>query len=199
MFLKWVKIPSVVRTDLDEHGAQILNLIENLERKDLNMLEEAFAIQAIYPDGVSLRVAAKELKRPTRWVHCRQRLVQLPENVQQLAAAGRLMQTDIEALWNIPEDERAEAAQKIVTIKAKPGRKLPAKLRRTFRPRKTKEQISKMSGVMLNAGIMGLPPRLLAWAAGYLTDKEIRVDIKKHAPEYDIDSDYYSPLEPEDD
>jgi len=197
MFLKWEKIPSVVRTDLDEHGAQILNLIENLERKDLNMLEEALALRAIYPDGVSLRVAARELKRPTRWVHCRQRLVQLPEDVQQLAAAGRITAIDIEALWIIPEDERSEAAKKIVTIRSRPGRKLPAKLKRRFRPRKTKEQISKMSGVMLNAGIMGLPPRLLAWAAGYLTDKEIRVDIKRHAPEYYIDSDADSPLEQE--
>jgi ParB/RepB/Spo0J family partition protein len=198
MFLKWESIPATVRTDLDEHGAQILNLVENLERKDLNMLEEAFALQAIYPDGVSLRVAAKELKKPTRWVHCRQRLLQLPEDIQQLAAAGRITAIDIEALWNLPEDERSEAAKKIVTIKGRPGKKLPTKLRRGFRPRKTKEQLSKMTGVLLNAGIAGLPARLLAWAAGYLTDRDIRRDIRTHAPEYDIDSDAYSPLEPED-
>lgn len=198
MFLKWASIPAVVRTDLDEHGAQILNLVENLERKDLNMLEEAFALQAIYPGGVSLRVAARELKKPSRWVHCRLRLVQLPKDVQQLAAVGRITAIDVEALWNLPEDERSEAAKKLVTIKSQPGKKLPKRLRRGFRPRKTKQQISKMTGVVLNAGINGLPARLLAWTAGYLTDKDIRADIKKHAPEYDIDSDYFQPLELDD-
>jgi ParB/RepB/Spo0J family partition protein len=189
VFLKWTKIPSVIRADLDEHQARLLNLTENLERKDLNMLEEALAIQALYPEGVSLRVAAKELKRPTRWVHARFRLVQLPEEIQQLVAAGRLVTIDIEALWNIPKGEQVESAQKIVRVKRVPGKKLPRKLRRKFRPRKTKEQIGKMTGVLLNAGIEGLPPRLLAWSAGYLSDREIRRDIKTHAPEYQFESD----------
>ncbi len=189
VFLKWDKIPAVIRADLDEHQARLLNLTENLERKDLNMLEEALAIQALYPEGVSLRVAAKELKRPTRWVHTRQRLVQLPEEIQQMAAAGRLVATDIEAIWNLPEKKQIESAQKIVTIKRTPGKRLPRQLTRRFKPRKTKEQIGTMTGVLLNAGVEGLPPRLLAWAAGYLTDKEIREDIKTYAPEYQFESD----------
>lgn len=189
VFLKWTQIPAVIRADLDEHQARLLNLTENLERKDLNMLEEALAIQALYPEGVSLRVAANELKRPTRWIHTRLRLVQLPEEIQQLAAAGRLVATDIEALWDITEEERVESAQKIVSVKRVPGKKLSHKLKRRFRPRKTKEQIGKMTGVLLNAGIGGLPPRLLAWSAGYLSDRAIRRDIKTHAPEYQFESD----------
>ncbi len=192
VFLKWDKIPAVVRTDLNEHQARLLNFTENLERKDLNMLEEALAIQAMYPGGVSLRVAAAELKRPTRWIHTRQRLVQLPEEIQQLAAAGRIAATDIEAIWNLPEDERVEGAQSIVRLKTRPG-KLPKRLKRKFRPRKTKEQISKMTGVLINAGINGLPPRLLAWAAGYVTTTDIRGDIKTYAPDYQQESNADNP------
>ncbi len=200
IFLKWDKIPAVVRTDLNPHQARLLNLTENLERKDLNMLEEARAIQAMYPDGISLRMAAAELKRPTRWIHTRQRLVQLPEEVQQLAAAGRIVATDIEAIWNLPENERVEGARNITQLKGRLGTKgkLPKKLRRRFRPRKTKEQISKMAGIMLNAGIMGLPPRLLAWAAGYLTDYDIKMDIQRHAPEYQLDSNNDNPWDDDD-
>lgn len=186
IFLKWEKIPATIRTDLDEHQAHVLNLVENLERKDLNMLEEARALQALYPDGVSLRIAAAELKRPTRWVHTRQRLIQLPEEIQQLAASGRIVATDIEAIWNLSENERIDGARKIAKLKGNPrkGRKLPRKLKRRFRPRRTKEQISKMTGILLNAGINGLPPRLLAWAAGFVKDQDIKKDIKKHAPEW---------------
>ena len=189
VFLKWDAIPAVVRTDLDEHGAQILNLVENLERKDLNMLEEALAIQTIYPEGVSLRVAAKELKRPTRWVHIRQRLLLMSEEIQQYAAAGRLSAVNLEALWRLPEDKRVSGAEKIVRAKkVGPGRKLRNMPKRRFRPKKTKEQISMMGAVLLNAGINGLPPRLLAWAAGYIPDKEIRADIREYRPEFDFES-----------
>lgn len=198
VFLKWDKIPAVVRSDLNEHQARLLNFTENLERKDLNMLEEALAIQAMYPEGISLRKAAAELKRPTRWIHTRLRLTQLPEEVQQLAAAGRIVSTDIEAIWNLPEDERVEGAQQIIQLKSRPGKKLPKRLKRKFRPRKTKEQISKMAGVMLNAGIMGLPPRLLAWAAGYISDRDIRKDIKTYAPDYQQESNNDNPWDDDD-
>lgn len=198
VFLKWDKIPAVVRTDLNEHRARLLNLTENLERKDLNMLEEALAIQAMYPEGVSLRMAAAELKRPTRWVHTRLRLTQLPEEIQQLAAAGRIAATDIEAIWNLPEDERIEGAEQIVRLKGQSGKKLPKRLKRKFRPRKTKEQISKMTGVLINAGINGLPPRLLAWAAGYITTMDIRKDIKTYAPDYRQESNSDNPWDDKD-
>ncbi len=196
IFLEWSKIPAVVRTDLDPHQARLLNFTENLERKDLNMLEEALAIKAMYPEGVSLRVAARELKRPTRWVHTRLRLVQLPDEVQQMAAAGRIVAIDIEALWNLPEDERLDGAQKIIKCQWK--KKLPNKLKRRFRPRRTKEQISKMTGVLINANINGLPPRLLAWAAGYVTTTDIRKDIKTYAPGYRQNSNANNPWEDDD-
>jgi len=189
VFLEWDKIPSVVRFDLNEHQARLLNITENIERKDLNMLEEALSIQAMYPEGISLRKAAAELKRPTRWIHTRLRLVQLPKEIQDLAAAGRLAATDIEALWNMPKENQIEAAKKIVKVKRISGVKLPRKLQRRFQPRKTKEQIGKLTGTLLNAGIHGLPPRLLAWTAGYISDREIRKDIKKYAPDYQFERD----------
>jgi len=115
--------------------------------------------------------------------------MQLPKEIQDLAAAGRIVATDIEALWKMPEEKQVEAAEKIVSVKRIPGKRLPRHLRREFKPRKTKEEIGRMTGTLLNAGINGLPPRLLAWAAGRLTDREIRREIKKHAPEYDFESD----------
>jgi len=186
IFLKWETIPATIRHDLTEHQARILNFTENLERKDLNILEEAQAIQHLYPGGVSLRTAAKDLKRSTQWIHVRLRLLKLPEEVQKKAAAGLLSALNIEAICLLPEDEQIKAAYGIIKSKRERGThaRLPTKYRRRIRPRKTKEQISKMVSMLMDAEIDGLPLRLLAWAAGYVSDEEIRNDIHEQRPQY---------------
>lgn len=192
--LKWKVIPAIVFKGLNEHQARVLNITENLERKDLNMMEEAKALEALYPEGVSLRVAAKELKRPTRWVHTRLRLLKFPEVIQMKAALGLLTAVNIEAIHLLPEDEWIAAAEKIVEFKEKKGGKYTNPIKRNFRNRKSKKQLSKMAAVLLNAGVNGLPPRLMAWAAGYLSDAEIKKDIKNHARDYEFGSYGESPF-----
>ena len=198
--LGWKTIPAVIYKGLDEHQARILNITENLERKDLNILEEAKAIAALYPDGVSLRVAAKELKRPTRWVHIRLRLLELPEKVQMKAALGLLSAVNIEAICQLPEEEQVAAAEMLAKFKKevgtrKVGRKVP--ITRSFRDRKSKDQLSKMAALLLNAGLDGLSTRLIAWAAGYLSDVDIKKDIKHYAKDYKF-TDKESPFGRED-
>ncbi len=199
--LKWDVIPAIVFKGLTEHQARLLNLTENLERKDLNMLEEAKALEALYPEGISLRKASRELKRPTRWIHIRLRLLNLPEKVQMKAALGLLSAVNIEAICQLPEDEQIAAAEKIIKfkeVKSKKGTRRSIPVTRKFRCKKTKTQLSKMTSVLLNAGVTGLPPRLMAWAAGYLSDAEIKKDIKRHAPEYKFGSSGESPFRWED-
>ena len=188
--LKWKAIPATIRYDLTEHQARILNITENLERKDLNMLEEALAIKHLYPDGVSLRVAAKELKKSTQWIHVRLRLLKLPEEIQKKAAAGLLTGMNIEALCKLPKGDQIRAADSIIKAKRERGPKarLPSKLRRKIRPRKSKSQIGGMIALLMDAELEGLPLRLLAWVAGYITDQEIKDDIHERAPGYQFDS-----------
>ena len=86
-----------------DYQARLLNFTENLERKDLNMLQEAIA-KRLYPDGVSLRQANKELHRPTKWIAARFRLLDLPVEIQEMAANGLLSQVSIERLCKeVPE------------------------------------------------------------------------------------------------
>jgi len=186
-FLKWSMIPAMIRAGLSDHQARMLNFVENLERKDLNILEEAQALGRLYPAGVSLRVAAKEIKRPTQWVHDRQRLLMLPEEVQQLAATGLLAASNVKVLTALKTPaEQIEAARKIVATKQEHGktasmRHLSPKYRRKFGYRKSKGEINRMVAKMLGRGITGLGPRMGAWCAGYITDAEIRRDIEKAA------------------
>lgn len=184
--LEWPSIPASVRHGLTESQARLLNFTENLERKDLNPLEEALALRALWPNGVTLNEAAKVLKRPTAWVCDRKRLLTLPEEVQQFAAAGLIAMCSIKVLVALPPDQQLVAARKIVEAKRQHGKyaslmHLDARFRRKFRSRRTKAEIGRMVAKMLHRGITGLGPRMGAWCAGEITNAAIEQDIKQAA------------------
>jgi ParB/RepB/Spo0J family partition protein len=186
-FLKWTEIPAYVCEGLSDHQARMLNLVENLQRKSLNVLEEARAIQNLYPRGVTLRQAAQELKQPTRWVHVRLRLLRMPEVVQQKAAAGLLSQANLETLAGMesPEDQ-IFTARKIVEARERGKGKFLPGLDRACKRRagvRSREEINRMIERMLAAGIVGLPPRVAAWCAGCVPDEELLAEIETATPQ----------------
>jgi ParB family chromosome partitioning protein len=180
-YLKWETFPAIIRHDLTEHQARILNLTENLERKDLNILEEANAINRLYSRRITIREIATELKRPQSWVTTRRALLKLTESVQKLAAAGLLSAADIKDLCKF--DSRVQTQRANAMVRAKQGRKT-RQVYRTTRLRKTKAEISQMLAILMEVGVEGLAPRLLSWAAGYTSDKEIKRDIREEYPKY---------------
>jgi len=186
-FLKWTEIPAYVCEGLSDHQARMLNLVENLQRKSLNILEEARAIQSLYPNGASVREAARELKQPTKWVHVRVRLLRMPEAVQQKAAAGLLSQMNLEMLAGLETpDEQIKAADKIVDARRRGKGKFLPGLNRTYKRRwgsRPQEEINRMIERMLDAGIGGLPPRVAAWCAGHVSDEDLLKEIEAATPE----------------
>lgn len=183
-FLKWDTIPASVRPCLSEWEARKLNLIENLERKDLNILEEARAIARLFPDGATINEVKTELSRPYRWAYTRLRLLQLPEEIQQMVAAGRLLQSDIETLDRVEGGLNAKlaAAEAIIANRqerTKRGYTKRGKTPNAGRRPKTREQINDMVAKMLEMGITGLPPRVAAWCAGQITDADFAVDLQQ--------------------
>jgi ParB/RepB/Spo0J family partition protein len=184
-FLKWTEIPAYICEGLSDHEARMLNVVENLQRKSLNILEEARAIQNLYPKGASVREAARELKQPTKWVYIRVRLLRMPEEVQQKAAAGLLSQANLDQLIGIKSaKEQVLAACQIVEARERgKGKSLPG-LDQTYkrsrvRPRK---EINQMIERMLAAGIVGLPPRVAAWCARQISDGELLKEIEAAGP-----------------
>ena len=193
-FLNWKTIPAIVRDDLTEYQARILNLTENLQRRDLNLLQEAKALQGLYPGGIgceggtSIRQVAKEIQKPSRWVCIRLRLLAMPEEIQKYAAAGWLSAVNLEAIWELPEEERVAAAERIVTSKRTYGKTSYLKhgVNRSFVNRRSKNQICEMIANLYNHHIEGLHTRLLAWAAGYISDEEIKQDIDDHIAQNEL-------------
>jgi ParB/RepB/Spo0J family partition protein len=185
--LQWPTIPGTIAYDLTEHQARLLNLTENLQRKELNPLEEAEGLRRLYPNGVPLRVAAKEVNQSAGWVHDRFRLLTLPDEIQQSIAAGLLHIRDVSRLVTLPTpEEQIKAAHALMAAKRRYGAKeylqrLHPKYRRQFGRCKSKKQINGMVAKMFAHGITGLAPRMGSWCAGYITDREIEEEIRANS------------------
>ena len=83
-------VPCLVR-DLAEHEKMEAALIENLQREDLNPIEEAAGIRALMDKcGYTQEMAAKRVGRSRPAVANLLRLLTLPEEVQELVISGQL-------------------------------------------------------------------------------------------------------------
>ena len=182
--LKWTEIPATVWSGLTDRQARLFNFTENLERQDLNVLEEARALGRLFPDGASLREAARELKRHTRWVQARFRLLKLPEEVQLQVAAGTLSLVDMETVTQFEtSEEQIKVAKDIARAKRRGRHPSETKPGRSFRYRKTKAQINRMIAKLMEHGLDGFTTRALAWAAGSISDDDFEEDIRQERRE----------------
>ena len=84
------EVPAVVR-EMSEQEAAELALIENLQRQDLNPMEEAMGYQTLMETyGLTQEEAAKAVGKSRPAVANALRLLHLPQEVAGLVAAGRL-------------------------------------------------------------------------------------------------------------
>lgn len=92
------EIPALVR-DLDEREVMALALIENLQREDLNPIEEARAYRRLADDeGMTQAEIATMVDKSRSHVANLQRLLDLPDDVLGLVAAGSLSMGHARAL-----------------------------------------------------------------------------------------------------
>lgn len=187
VYLKWTTIPAMILSGLTERQARLLNFTENLERKDLNPLEEALTIRNLYPGDVSVRTVARELKKDTKWVNYRLRLLKLPEEVQQLVAARRVTLLDLEIVCRRSTPaEQIKVAEELAASKRGRGRNAVFQGTphlRSFRRRRNKSEINAKIAKMFGLGVHGLAPRVAAWCAGFVTDEELDAEIEETARE----------------
>jgi ParB family chromosome partitioning protein len=179
--LKWTEVPATIVEGLSEFEARKLNLLENLERSNLNIVEEARAIRRLFPNN-GARVISRAISRPGIWVTRRLRILTLPEKVQTMLAAGLLLATDVVPIASVLDDPDAQIrmAEKIMEARRdRPahGPHSGSRASQTHGVRK-KKQIEQMIARMLDAGVAGLAPRMGAWCLGNLTDDELLADIE---------------------
>lgn len=104
-------VPALVR-DVPDRQALAVSLIENIQREDLNPLEEAAGIQRLLQEfGMTHAAAAEALGRSRSGVTNLLRLLDLAPPVRELLAAGRLDMGHARALLTLPVGRQIELAR----------------------------------------------------------------------------------------
>lgn len=110
------ELPVIIK-DVDDEQMLALALIENLQRSDLNPVEEAKGYrQLIDASGMTQEALSKAVSKSRSAITNSLRLLDLPEVVQQMIFEGKLTAGHARAILAIPyEEARIKLAEKVVT------------------------------------------------------------------------------------
>ncbi len=112
---KLKEMPAIVK-NFDEQGEKEVALIENLQRENLNAIEEAMGIQELMDlYGLTQEDVAKKIGKSRSAVANSVRLLHLPEGVKKYLKDGTLSMGHARALLSLENDKVAEeVAKKII-------------------------------------------------------------------------------------
>lgn len=109
------ELPVIVK-DVDDQAVMELALIENLQRSDLNPIEEARGYkQLIKASGMTQEALSKAVSKSRSTITNSLRLLDLPEAVQEYLYEGKLTAGHARAILAVPfEEQRIKLADKVV-------------------------------------------------------------------------------------
>jgi len=110
-----IKIPAVVRNVSDDKVLEIA-LIENIQREDLNPIEEAKAYRKLIETlGLTQETVGERVGRDRSYVTNYLRLLKLPEDLQELLQVGRISTGHARALLGVDQpDTQRRIARRII-------------------------------------------------------------------------------------
>lgn len=194
------EIPGYVREDLDELHARMLNLRENIHRKELNIKQEAHALEFFLhykgESGVNPIFNEVELasifSQSRGWIQVRKALLELPDDIQNEAAAGMLTQDHIKTLARMKSTEdRYKLVREIKTRKLKGEKvKLTQSVTRASDVLKAKArdhaEVTEMNGMIYDIIGPSLATRFGAWMAGEISTAALMATLEDHCKNNDI-------------
>lgn len=109
------QIPAVIREVPDEKMLE-LALIENIQRQELNAIEEAYAYKRLIETlGLTQETVAQRVGRDRTFVTNYLRLLRLPEEIQKLVEENQISMGHARALLGIDDNEKQrQIAQSII-------------------------------------------------------------------------------------
>lgn len=100
------EIPAIVR-ELNDEENMLLAIIENMQREDLDPIEEAEGInQMIETYGLSQEQVSKSLGKSRPYITNQLRLLKLPTDIRKLVSEGKLSSGHVRALINVPDENK---------------------------------------------------------------------------------------------
>lgn len=190
--LKRETIPCSISKRMTESEAQVLNIIENLERKDLTFMQEARAVKRLLQNHLTQAEVAKMINKSQGWVAQRVLALRLPEDIQAEIDAGFVKPIDIRGLIDIPSVEgRYEAVRELKDAKLRGESRrtriteeksaVALEKKQNTKKVRTVQEIFKLQDEIHNRFGPCFATRILGWAGGLVTDVEIMEDIQKEA------------------
>lgn len=111
---KLKKIPAIVREITEEDQAK-LALVENLQRQDLNAIEEALGYEKLLDSyALTHQELSKSLGKSRTYLTNSLRLLNLPESVIKAVREGKLTAGHGRAILSFPEERQAEIAEQAI-------------------------------------------------------------------------------------
>jgi ParB family chromosome partitioning protein len=183
-------IPAFIRENVTEIEAFKINLIENVARQDLNLVQEANGIHRFMAAGLTQDDIARELNKTRGWVQIRCAVLDLPKDIQEVIANGYLTQAEIREIHGLPTAKQYEAV-KLIKEKKQRGEKVDLNFKErkpkpfARRERKRHEVFSLQERIRDTMG-PNIMTRILGWCAGEVNDFEIHRDLRDYARENDL-------------
>ncbi len=164
------KVPVVVK-DATPQAMLEMALIENIQRDDLNALEEALAYQQLINEfGLTQEEVAKRVGKSRPTVANVVRLLNLPENIQAAIAEGKISGAHARALLPLPTPEAQSAVMKIILKRDLSVRQVEAIVKKMLSGEKPKPK-----------PVTNLPPELTALEEQFRQSLGTKVNIQ-HGP-----------------
>ncbi|HEX4469326.1 MAG TPA: ParB/RepB/Spo0J family partition protein [Gemmatimonadaceae bacterium] len=112
--LQWKEIPAVVR-DFDDQTLLVLALVENLQRSDLNAIEEARGYQRLLGEfSLTHQEVAEAVGKDRSTITNLLRILTLPDPIQQFVESGKLSGGHARALAGIADEDAIAIANQII-------------------------------------------------------------------------------------
>jgi ParB family transcriptional regulator, chromosome partitioning protein len=136
-------VPVVIRRNISSEGLLELAIIENLQREDLNPIEEAIAFgEMLETFALSHEDIGKRVGKSRAYVSNSVRLLQLPKGIQDDLTKGRLDPGHARALLALP-DSQTQLTVRDQILQAKLTVRAVEKMVRSRLGRKTKQERAK--------------------------------------------------------
>lgn len=109
------KIPAIVR-EADEKDSALIALVENVQRENLNFIEEAIAYKSLMEEyGLTQAEIAKRVGKQQSTISNKIRLLALPENIRGPLLSNQLTERHARALLKVADDDhRKQLLDKII-------------------------------------------------------------------------------------
>ncbi len=108
------KVPAIIK-DVDEKQLLVLALVENINRKDLNPIEEAEGYRVLIEElGYTQEEVARAVGKDRATIANSLRLLKLPEVIKEALRKGKISAGHARAIINLPPEDQIKLLNEII-------------------------------------------------------------------------------------